>query len=139
MANRIPQRAIFWQDDRQVYLVSNWRNRFVKNVRPIILRLGPNHLKQYREQLRLGRSEKSIYYLLFKKSITMARRRNGVKGSDSIAKGAKVLVRLDILSADQLSSIVSEMLGHQVLGLRPLGLQQLRKMVLDLQPRHAPK
>jgi len=135
MAHRIPQRAIFWEEDRQVFLVNNWRNRFVKSARPVLLRLGPKHLKQYREQRALGRSDKSIYYLLFKKSVIMASRKHRSAGTEAIGAGIRILVRIDMLTADQLSAIASEMLGHEVLGLRPLGLKQLRTLVRDLHQR----
>jgi len=132
MANRIPQRSIFWEEDGQVFLVNNWRNRFVKSARPVLLRLGPKHLTQYRACRALGRSEKTIYYLLFKKSVVLARRPRRTAGTVAIGAQTRIPVRIDLLSAEQLSAIASEMLGHEILGLRPLGLRQLRTLVLDL-------
>jgi len=137
MANRIPQRSIFWEEDGQVFLVNNWRNRFVKSARPVLLRLGPKHLKQYRDSRGLGRSDKSIYYLLFKKSVVLARRPRRTAGTEALGAGTRIPVRIDLLTAEQLAAIASELLGHEVLGLRPLGLKQLRILVLDLH-RHTP-
>lgn len=136
---RVPSDAIFHEDGGTVYVVVNWRDRRGSPaVKAQLLRLAPRHAKLFRRYHDLGRSPKSIYYLIVREKAKAAaqraaraspRPRGKAAATDRLeADDGMVAVPLAVLTKDQLVGIMGDTLGEPVPYLVALSLADLRHL-----------
>ncbi len=132
----VPDRALFVEKDGWVFYVANWQARFNEGGRAVLVRLSPRHFVRYHELKERGRSQKTICYLLFKhraaKPGTAARAAKTSAAKPSAAEQHTIPVSIDILSAEQLHTMICQALNVRIVGLKALTLAELRKLYLAI-------
>lgn len=137
----IPQKAIFHERDGWAYYVANWQTRFTTGAKAVLVKLSPRHFARYHRLKDAGRSPKSICIALFKKNppsapVVLVEERETRETSrvhrQAEQRPGTVTIDIDVLTGEQLVTLINRHLGVRISGLRTLALSDLRKLYLAL-------